>query len=85
MKSSSLRLSQLWQMIPGNHNIVLRVKSEDGQSYYTDGYYRKAVESCPYYRQFAFVLSVYAITTEIIEITINENMPKKNNMPNERR
>ena len=77
MISSSLRLGQLWQMIPENHNISLRVKTSDGQSFYSDGYYRKAVDPCPYYRQFAFVLSVYAITTEIVEITINENMPKK--------
>lgn len=77
MKEWSIRLGHIWQMIPENHRITLRVKRNDGIGYYTDGYYDRSVDSCPYYRQFAFVLSVYAITTEIIEITINENMPKK--------
>ena len=77
MKEWAIRLGHIWQMIPENHRITLRVKRNDGMGYYTDGYFDKAVDACPYNRQFAFVLSVYAITTEIIEVTINENMPRK--------
>lgn len=77
MKEWAIRLGHIWQMIPENHRITLRVKRNDGIGYYTDGYFDRAVDACPYYRQFATVLSVYAISTEIIEVTINENMPRK--------
>lgn len=75
MKDWSIRLGHIWQMIPENHRIALKVKRSDSMGYYSDGYYDRAVDPCPYYRQFAVVLSVYAITTEILEVTINENMP----------
>ena len=77
MAGLSIRLGHIWNMIPENHRVSLRVKYPDGSGYYTDGYYDKAVDGCPYYRQFAVVLSVYAITTEVIEVTICENMPVK--------
>ena len=77
MKDWSIRLGHIWNMIPENHRIALKVKRSDSQGYYSDGYFDRAVDPCPYYRQFAVVLSVYAITTEILEVTINENMPVK--------
>lgn len=77
MKDWSIRLGHIWQFIPENHKITIRVKRSDGNGYYSEGYYDKAIDPCPYYRQFAVVLSVYSISTEIIEVTINENMPAK--------
>ena len=77
MSGLSIRLGHIWNMIPENHRVTLRVKRHDGKGYYTDGYYDHAIDGCPYHRQFAVVLSVYAITTEIIEVTIAENMPVK--------
>lgn len=77
MKGLYIRLFHIWQFIPENHKITIRVKRSDGKGYYSEGYYDKAIDPCPYYRQFAVVLSVYSISTEIIEVTINENMPVK--------
>lgn len=77
MKGLSIRLGHVWNMIPENHKVTLRVKRHNQNSYYSEGYYDHAVDSCPYARQFAVVLSVYAITTEVMEITIAENMPVK--------
>lgn len=79
MAGLSIRLGHIWQMIPENHRITLRVKRNGENSFYSDGFFDKAVDGCPYMRQFAVVLSVYAITTEIIEVTIAENMPVKEN------
>lgn len=77
MQVFKVRLQHVWNMVTENHKIVLKVKLPDGTGYYSDGYYDRMIDPCPYYRQFAEVLSVYAITTEVIEITISENMQKK--------
>lgn len=70
----SIRLGHIWNMIPGNHHVVLRVRRPDSGLCYTDRAYDKAEDGCPYERQFAKVLSMYAINTEIIEVTIEENI-----------
>ena len=72
MQTEPLRLAYIWQLIPDNHKIALRVKERHKDCYYSDGFY-DSWDSCPYYRQFAVVLSVYAITTEILEVTILDN------------
>lgn len=68
----AMRLAYIWQLIPDNHKIALRVKERNKDCYYSDGFY-DSFEACPYYRQYAVVLSVYAISTEIIQVTILEN------------
>ena len=68
-----LRLNDIWHLIPENHVVVLRVKLPDKHLYYTARHYASREEQPPYERKFAKVLSVYAITTELIEITIEEN------------
>lgn len=75
---NKLRLMDVWPLVPDNHNIVLRVKAPDRREYYTDRFIdTPQTRGCPYDRQFAFVLSVYAVTTETIEITVKENRNAK--------
>lgn len=73
MVTGGLRLGDIWGLIPENHVVVLRVKLPDKHLYYTARHYSNRIEECPYERKFAKVLSIYAITTELIEITIEEN------------
>lgn len=74
MPTLSIRLAHIWNMIPGNHHVVLRVRRPETGLCYTARTYDKAEDGCPYDRQFAKVISMYAISTEIIEIIIEENM-----------
>lgn len=70
----NLRLHEIWELFPGNHMCCLAVKdAKTGQEYHELTQLFR--EGCPYYRQYAVVKSVYAITREIIEIYIWENMP----------
>lgn len=73
-----IRLQDIWQVLPKNHNVQLRVKPESSRETYIAREVSAAWEKCPYYRKLARVLSVYALTTETIEITIEETIPELN-------
>ena len=71
-----IRLQDLWQVLPLNHNIQLRVKPRDSRDYYIARDVSAAWERCPKYRKLARVISVYAITQEALEVTIEETVPE---------
>ena len=71
-----IRLQDIWQVLPTNHNIQLRIKPESSREIYLAREVSAAWERCPYYRRLARVLSVYALTTETLEITIEETVPE---------
>lgn len=71
-----IRLQDIWQVLPKNHNVQLKVKPENSRETYIAREVSAAWEKCPYYRKLARVLSVYALTTETIEITIEETIPE---------
>lgn len=73
MTEKRVRLGEVWPLIPQNHVVVLRVKMPENHLYYTARHYAIRPNDCPYDRKFAEVVSIYAITTELIEVTIKEN------------
>lgn len=68
-----IRLRDVWPLIPENHAVSLRVKRPDRYAFYHARGIGFADAGCPYERQYAEVISIYAISNEIIEITIKEN------------
>lgn len=72
-----IRLQDIWQLIPKNHQVFLKVKPFNSR----DTYYAREVsgawEHCPYYRRLSRVLSVYAVTKESVEITVEETIPER--------
>lgn len=72
MKNWAVRLGHIWKMVPGNHKIAIRVKKMDGTGFYSDGFYDSLIDPCPAVHQTAPVISIYAVSKEILEITINE-------------
>lgn len=70
------RLQELWQLIPENHVVVLRVRTKD-RAFYRDRSVNNIYEGCPYTRAFAKVVSVYCVARELVEITIEENLYTK--------
>lgn len=71
-----IRLQDIWGLLPKNHNVQLRVKPEETRDCYIAREVSAAWERCPYYRRLARVLSVYALATETLEITIEETRPE---------
>ena len=71
-----VRLQDIWHILPPNHNIQLRIKPDNSREYYIAREVSAAWEHCPRYRKLARVLSVYALTKETLEITVEETRPE---------
>ena len=71
-----IRLQDIWQLFPKSHQVFLKVKPAHSR----DTYYARDVsgawERCPYYHRLAKVISVYAVTKESVEITVEETLPE---------
>lgn len=72
-----VRLQDIWAILPLNHNVQLKVKHPDRMECYIAREVNAAWEKCPQARKLARVLSVYALTTETIEITVEETIPER--------
>ena len=71
-----IRLQDIWKLLPKDPNVQLLVKPGAVRDCYIAREVSAAWERCPYYRRLARVLSVYALTTETIEITVEETRPE---------
>ena len=74
MVENGLRLGDIWEFIPENHVVVLRVQRPENRLFYTAYHYQQRPHDCPYERKFAHVIGIYAIERELIEIRIKENI-----------
>lgn len=72
-----VRLQDIWQVIPANHTVLLRVKPQNSREFYYDREVKNTEYHCPYYRRLCRVLSVYSLTKETIEITVEETLPEQ--------
>lgn len=72
-----VRLQDIWQVLPDNHQLLLRVKPMNSRDFYYDRGVKDASYHCPYHRRLCKVISVYALTKETIEITIEETLPER--------